>query len=993
LCLSKFVFMKKIYLICLLGLLVGSCSPDHRITQMLESLNQAQYHLQWEAAGSEAARARRFCQQHPKLSKEYALEVALASASLATEHSQFGKARQLLIEADQLLAAPQQLPPRLALLHQVSWGKYYFKKGRPDSAAVLSRKLNDALRQADQAYPEIQFQALQLAGGIYLQLGQVRLAAEAYQEAQAYLPEAGEDLPLQIQSLSSLSFIYGRMGDLLQQESSLKAAESLFQQHPDISPLAKAHYFHNLAKSYQMKAEFRASQLPPEKVDEDVGILLLNNKTIDCLKEAQTWVMQSPSQLDQAIVLMGLGEAQLKYAPEAARELLDSAEAKLIASVGKESYPYFAWLIKRGLAFHVAQDYQASRRYLREAERLGKKMLGAVHPAMGMVHQYLAGSYLWEGRRKGDETLMRKGMKQLDACFAAYSEKILSRDGELRFLGVNEPAGLHTTLRDKGFMYETYPALSADQATAYRNALRYYESAIAVGEEQILGFALHEMQRRALAQVHNYYTQAILLCIRLHELGEGRQYLEQAFALSERSRAFILRLSQKKREALRFASMPDSLPEQEQRLVRQLSRLQALKSTLPSAAEKLVLARKFSQTQQALSQFRKQLQQDHPHYYQWTHELGTQSVRDIQQELAPDEALVAFFAWNISITFAITQDTFLASYEFMPPPDSPYQSPTLLLLEALEEGHAQHDVASYTRYHQRAYDWYQRYLEPVLAPLPRAQKLIIVPDGYALGLPFEILLTEAAPARPSYDPQQLAYLLETHEISYAFSATTYFYPDFLRKEASPSAYPLLAFAPTFEAFNASQVSRLSGCGAAPQTALQATAEVKQLPELFAGKIWEGQAARRATFLREAKKAQRLHLHTHGCADFDNPMGSRLFLADSAVFLPELMALPLRAELVFLSVCQTGTGALLPGEGVMSIATAFAQAGCPRIVAGIWDIPEQASARISRYFYEHLKQEMPPAAALRRAKLDYLREEEGPRLHPYYWAGLVFIGRE
>ena len=52
---------------------------------------------------------------------------------------------------------------------------------------------------------------------------------------------------------------------------------------------------------------------------------------------------------------------------------------------------------------------------------------------------------------------------------------------------------------------------------------------------------------------------------------------------------------------------------------------------------------------------------------------------------------------------------------------------------------------------------------------------------------------------------------------------------------------------------------------------------------------------------------------------------------------------LKAELVALSACNTGVGAIQKGEGAMSVARGFAYAGCPNIAMTLWPVSDQAAA--------------------------------------------------
>ena len=139
----------------------------------------------------------------------------------------------------------------------------------------------------------------------------------------------------------------------------------------------------------------------------------------------------------------------------------------------------------------------------------------------------------------------------------------------------------------------------------------------------------------------------------------------------------------------------------------------------------------------------------------------------------------------------------------------------------------------------------------------------------------------------------------------------------------------------------------------------------------------------------------LHLATHGLVDARRPRLSSLALTpnaanpeETAYRLLDIVNLPLRSRLVVLSACDTSSGRLLAGEGVLGLAQAFLQAGADSVVASYWRVPDGATAPFMDRFYRYLLgQHLPVAAALRRAQLDALGKG-----NPYDWAAFGLYGR-
>ncbi|MEK7407515.1 MAG: CHAT domain-containing protein [Acidobacteriota bacterium] len=100
---------------------------------------------------------------------------------------------------------------------------------------------------------------------------------------------------------------------------------------------------------------------------------------------------------------------------------------------------------------------------------------------------------------------------------------------------------------------------------------------------------------------------------------------------------------------------------------------------------------------------------------------------------------------------------------------------------------------------------------------------------------------------------------------------------------------------------------------------------------------------------------------------------------------------LDADLVVLSACQTGLGKLVRGEGMIGLTRAVLYAGSPRVVVSLWEVNDLATAVFMAAFYGAMRRGAGPAAALRKAKLSFLRSDTPAYRHPYFWAPFVLTG--
>src|SRR4029079_1722348 len=106
----------------------------------------------------------------------------------------------------------------------------------------------------------------------------------------------------------------------------------------------------------------------------------------------------------------------------------------------------------------------------------------------------------------------------------------------------------------------------------------------------------------------------------------------------------------------------------------------------------------------------------------------------------------------------------------------------------------------------------------------------------------------------------------------------------------------------------------------------------------------------------------LQFATHGILDNTNPMYSRLVLSqsgadeheDGMLEAWEIMNLDLNAEMVILSACDTASGRVAGGEGMIGLAWAFFVAGCPTTVVSQWAVEVNSASELMIELHKRLK---------------------------------------
>ncbi|MBV8464236.1 MAG: CHAT domain-containing protein, partial [Acidimicrobiales bacterium] len=116
--------------------------------------------------------------------------------------------------------------------------------------------------------------------------------------------------------------------------------------------------------------------------------------------------------------------------------------------------------------------------------------------------------------------------------------------------------------------------------------------------------------------------------------------------------------------------------------------------------------------------------------------------------------------------------------------------------------------------------------------------------------------------------------------------------------------------------------------------------------------------------------------------------------DGWLMAQEIATLDLNGtELVVLSACESGLGAVQSGEGIFGLRRAFRYAGARTLLTSLYSVPDLETLWLMSQFYDNLKNKEGKLDALRHAQLKMIqrgRERYGSA-HPFYWASFVLVG--
>ena len=455
-----------------------------------------------------------------------------------------------------------------------------------------------------------------------------------------------------------------------------------------------------------------------------------------------------------------------------------------------------------------------------------------------------------------------------------------------------------------------------------------------------------------------------------------RQDVQRAFEVTERYRARVLL------ETLQAAAAwPAPLDDRETALLRRRLELQSRILTHPS-----------SEARARLREVGEQLERLK---VRGAVASTTLAVRDpstlveLEQTLAEDEALLSFqiAPWRDvygqfgggSWLFAVTR----AGTRIYRLPGRAAIEPKITQYLGLFQSRVNESVA--------AASLYKEILAAAVDDLPEAvDKLVIVPDGALYTLPFGTL-------RPAADEAVLA---ARYQISVLPSATLWLH--WRQSPREPRPGPALVLAdPTPPEPSA------SASGSADRSwPLAGDARLSRLPgareegrEIFR-MLGEPSVLRiddeaSESFLKQTDLGHLsvLHFASHAIVDEQHPERSAVLLAtgspdeDGRLEMGEIVDLDLSGQLVVIAACYGASGNLLRGEGAMSLARAFFQAGGRAVVAGLWRLNDHEARDLLADFYRYLARGQSVTAALQAARIRAVRDGRATAS----WAGVVVFG--
>ncbi|MEO6194932.1 MAG: CHAT domain-containing protein [Thermoanaerobaculia bacterium] len=297
------------------------------------------------------------------------------------------------------------------------------------------------------------------------------------------------------------------------------------------------------------------------------------------------------------------------------------------------------------------------------------------------------------------------------------------------------------------------------------------------------------------------------------------------------------------------------------------------------------------------------------------------------------------------------------------------------LVQRLSDELAQGRKAAFLRTSAQLYDLLIR---PVARYLQPGGRLVAIPDGALHALPFVMLR----------DRQTAKFLIEDHICSVAPSVRLLL-ASLARDTKLATPQPPRALVISDPAFSYQLFPTL--------VRLKSSLTEKTVVRSFRGSlVLKDQAATRRAFLDSAGQFEIVHFGGHSLVNPEYPLLSQMVFAavpgnPGVLYSGDILRASLpKTRLAVLASCSTAAGKISRTEGIESLARPFLATGVPAVIASLWDVDDELTAKLFSRFYSHLAESFDPALALHESQIEALAAG-GAEADPRSWGAFELIG--
>jgi CHAT domain-containing protein len=521
---------------------------------------------------------------------------------------------------------------------------------------------------------------------------------------------------------------------------------------------------------------------------------------------------------------------------------------------------------------------------------------------------------------------------------------------------------------------------------------------VSLFDRQRLEMSEEESRTSLSAYSREFYTGIIDNYVQLYRLNRDKTYLEGAFEFSERSKVAGFLASMRELNAAKF-SLPEDLVSQDNDIRRRIGLYKELivneKNMAVPDSQKIATWESVTfgllRSRDSLIQI---FEKNYPSYYYLKFKSNVTSLENVTEVISKKANLLSYVMTEEKLYIIVTnrRHTEIITRDI----DSTFYESLSRFRSMLSVTPATSNVRQpFNGFMDLAFELYRILLEPAV-PYLKGDKIIISPDNILSYIPFETLVTEEFRS-PELLYREAPFALKKYRFSYIYSVTL---SSETQERSRSLSNALIAFAPTYEGMeiNDSLFTVFPNLRGEIRSLPYAVIEAENAVDQCGGKAFIAEKATEEAYKTQARNYKIIHLAMHTLVDDDHPAFSKMIFSarasspeDGMLNTYEVYNVPINAMMVVLSSCNTGTGKLVTGEGILSLARGFLFAGSRSVVMSMWAVEDFSSSAVIKSFYRNMRSGQTKSSALRNARLKYLRTADQERSHPYYWSTLVIYG--
>lgn len=647
-------------------------------------------------------------------------------------------------------------------------------------------------------------------------------------------------------------------------------------------------------------------------------------------------------------------------------ELAEQELGKALTVHLQEPYKKEGTLTNIGFLQLQKENYTQAAKYLQEALNLHQDSL---HPDVAKIHLYLG--QCWTNQ------------KQYKKALNAYQKGITILVADFENTGTNNPKLEQYTSSDRNLLKLLQAKAQLLKLTKkYSLALETYTLAADLVLQMQKSYPNASTKHFLAKTTLTLHEEGFQLAFEQYKNSNKAEYLNQSLVFAEATKSKLLFDKVKATDNKKIAGVSDSLLQKEKDLYLDIAFYKKKWFTAKNKAQidkQQYFQQHIFDLEKELEKLQAYIYKKHPNYSLHQQNKEPLTIEKIQNQVLQKEGaiLIAYFV-SFDTVYAFVVQKSKAELQKLQSLSNLKTDLNLFWKSLLNPSTQEYTPQkAFEQFNTRAHNLYKKLLAPILTP--NNKQLFIIQDEQLSFLPFVALLKQPSLATtPNY--LELDYLVYHYEFNYSYSAQLLLHN--LEQNISPKLSPFLGIAPFSEEDLQDSFAILPS----------SKKEIETIHQKLGGNIFMSNKAVINTFQTHST-ASIIHIASHAIVDAQKPDYSFIAFANNEHLNAfEIQNMPIQANLVVLSACETGVGQFVEGEGSLSLARSFMYNNVPSVVMTLWKVRDQSSLLLMQHFYENLINGETKSAALQAAQKEYLsKNADQQTAHPYFWAAHILLG--